>query len=192
MTASYVKAKKGQHVFNNRLLGFHRSVLKKLLKDVGGYHEQLENLMKEVTIPLSRKEQNAINTCVVHFRSNEFYVDYNADLFGEFVRELREALVAYLKADTSVSERERYGIRKIRKRVHFIATGMVNHDVYVDPMARDCWLQEKRTNVQLYDQVRGALNVMFKNILQDFKKVSDKIRFFRNRNNWTFDRTDLK
>ncbi|KAI2645165.1 ATP synthase subunit delta [Labeo rohita] len=124
--------------------------------------------------------------------SNEFYVDYNADLFGEFVRELREALVAYLKADTSVSERERYGIRKIRKRVHFIATGMVNHDVYVDPMARDCWLQEKRTNVQLYDQVRGALNVMFKNILQDFKKVSDKIRFFRNRNNWTFDRTDLK
>lgn len=116
-------------------------------------------------------------------------MDYNADLFGEFVKELRNALVEYLKAETSDSEDERYGIQAIQQQVRFIATEMVNHQVYVDPMARQRWLQENRRaeDVQRYNQVRDALKFMFQNILQDFQKVSDKIRVFRMRNYWSWE-----
>ncbi|KAL0148268.1 hypothetical protein M9458_056414 [Cirrhinus mrigala] len=96
--------------------------------------------------------------------SEEFYVDYNADLFGEFVKVLRKALVAYLKADTSVNQNERYRIQTYRKDVRRIATEMANHTVYVDPMACNCWMQENHGNVtaiKLYDEVKDALEEMF-------------------------------
>ncbi|XP_016114160.1 uncharacterized protein [Sinocyclocheilus grahami] len=191
LSASYKKANRGQHVFNNGLLGFHRSVLQDLLRDLGGYDEQLENLVQDLMIPLNQTVQNAISTMVAHFSSNEFYVDYNADVFGEFVRELRNALVTYIKADTSVSEGERYGIQMKFKRVQIIATQMANHEVYVDPMACNRWRQENQRaeDVQLFNQVRGALKIMFQNILQDFQKVSDKIRVFRRRKSWSWDQT---
>ncbi|XP_056609716.1 uncharacterized protein LOC130426793 [Triplophysa dalaica] len=194
LSSSEKRAARGQHVFNNGVLGFHRSVLQSLLGEEGGYDEQLENLMQDLVIPLSRTHQNAIRTMVAHFRWNEFYVDYNADVFGEYVRHLRAQLVAYLRADTSVIFYERYGIQNIRQRVQSIATQMVNHVVYVDPMAAGRWLREHpgRAKAQLYNQVRRALENMFRNILQDFQKVSDKIRYFRLRNNWNWDRCDLK
>lgn len=189
LSASYEKATRGQHVFNNGLLGFHRSVLQELLKKVGGYDEQLENLVRDLIIPLTQRQQNAISTMVAHFRSDESYVDYNADLYGEFVKQLRNKLVAYLKADTSVNQNEIYGINKIRKQVLSIATQMASHEVYVDPMARDRWLQQNQNqkDVELYNEVRDALREMFQNILQDFRNVSDKIRVFRLRDNWNSD-----
>ncbi|XP_057203231.1 uncharacterized protein LOC130562306 isoform X2 [Triplophysa rosa] len=193
LSSSEKRANRGQHVFNNRVLGFHRSVLQKLLEVVGGYDEQLENLTQDLVIPLSRTEQEAISRMVAHFSSNEFYVDYNADVFGEYVRQLRAQLVAYLMADTSVNNNERAGIQNIRQKVQFITTEMVNHVVYVDPMARDRWLQEHPRDEQLYEQVRRAIGNMFRNILQDFQKVSIKIKVFRGRNNWNWDRdSDVK
>ncbi|RXN38653.1 hypothetical protein ROHU_000922 [Labeo rohita] len=188
LSASYQRAGRGQHVFNNGLLGFHRSVLQDLLREVGGYDEQLENLMQDLIIPLNRTVQNAISTkMVARFSSDEPYVDFNADLFGEFVRELRRALVNYLKAKTSDNPNER--IWEFRQRVLLISTEMANREVYVDPMARDRWLQENRRDedVQLYNEVRRALKIMFRDILQDFQKVSDKISVFRKRNNWSWD-----
>lgn len=128
--------------------------------------------------------------CLCLFSQDEFYVDYNADVFGEYVRQLRTQLVKYLRADTSVTNNERDGIQKIRKRVQLIATQMVNHVVYVDPMARDRWLREHPRDAEQYNQVSHALGNMFRNILQDFQKVSDKIRVFRRRDNWDTDRLE--
>ncbi|XP_077100035.1 uncharacterized protein LOC143750751 [Siphateles boraxobius] len=188
LSASYNRANRGQHVFNNGILGFHRSVLQDLLTDVGGYDEQLENLVQDLMIPLSQSQQHSISTMVAHFREGELYVDYNADVFGEYVRELRKALVAYLKAETSVNKNGRYGIQKIRQRVKFIADQMVNNEVYVDPMARDRWLEQNQNNREEYNAVKRALKEFFQNILQAFQKASDKIRVFRRTNNWRSDR----
>ena len=121
--------------------------------------------------------------------SDEFYVDYNADVFGEYVRELRKALVAYLKADTSPNQNDRYRIQETRRRIYSIAREMVNHEVYVDPMARDRWLNQNQNHRENYNLVRDALKEMFQNILQTFQKASDKIRVFRiTRNNWSWER----
>lgn len=68
LIASKKRAARGQHVFNNGLLGFHRSVLQDLLRDVGGYDEQLENLVRDLVIPLTQTQQDAISTMVAHFR----------------------------------------------------------------------------------------------------------------------------
>ncbi|XP_073702512.1 uncharacterized protein [Garra rufa] len=188
LSASDERAGRGQHVFNNGLLKFYHSVLKDLLRQVGGYDEQLENLMQDLIIPLNINVQKAIREMVAYFSLDEFYVDFNADLFGEFARELRRALVDYLKAKTSDNQNERYRIRGFRQRVLLIATEMANHEVYVNPMARDRWLQEngrREKAVRQYNEVRRALKIMFRDILQDFKKVSDKIYVFRKRNNWS-------
>ncbi|KAL1279414.1 hypothetical protein QQF64_026087 [Cirrhinus molitorella] len=67
-SASYKRAARGQHVFNNGLLGFHRSVLQALLREVGGYDEQLENQMQYLIPPLNRNVQHAISTMVARFR----------------------------------------------------------------------------------------------------------------------------
>lgn len=68
LSASNKQVKQGHHVFNKGLLKFHRSVLKDLLEDVGGCDE-LENLVKDLTIPLDQTERNAISTMVARFRS---------------------------------------------------------------------------------------------------------------------------
>ncbi|XDV54823.1 hypothetical protein PO909_023028 [Leuciscus waleckii] len=227
LKASYERAKQGQHVFNKGLLKFHCSVLEDLLEDVGGYHEQLKNLVQDLMIPLNQSVNDSISTMVANFGSvcvcvcvcvaeldifvcyivfgvfylcrsdkDEFYVDFNACVFGEYVRQLRMKLVAYLKADTSPNEKDRYGIQKTRRRINSIAREMVDHVVYLDPMARDHWLnqnknQNKRKEAEaVYDLVKRALKEMFQNILQAFQKVSDKIRVFRMRNNWSWKRLD--
>lgn len=118
------------------------------------------------------------------------YVDFNADVFGEYVRELRKTLVEYLKADTSVYEGGRKGIKKKRKRVLLIANQAVNHEVYVDPMARDHWQWENRNQEQVYNRVRDKLKTMFQNILEPFQNVSVKIKILRRGNNLNRDRLD--
>ncbi|XP_051763648.1 uncharacterized protein LOC127519991 isoform X2 [Ctenopharyngodon idella] len=181
-TASNKLANRGQHVFNNNLLKFHRSVLQDLLKDVGGY-EELNNLI-EGLMPLSQTQQNAISTTmVVHFSSNNEYVDYNAVVYGEYVGMLREALVAYLKACTSNNQGDKYKIQEKRSQVEFIANEMVNRNVFVDPMACDRWLKENQNGVQQFNDIRAALKNMIQNILKDFKEVSKKIKGFREKNN---------
>ncbi|XP_048037481.1 uncharacterized protein LOC125262708 [Megalobrama amblycephala] len=157
-TASHELADRGQHVFNNNLLKFPRSVLEDLLKDVGGY-EQLNNLIEDLK-PLSQTQQDAIsNKMVAHFSQDELYVDYNAALYGEYVRQLRQALVEYLKAYTSDNGDNRRGIHEIRQQVRNIASEMANHDVYVDPMARNRWLLQNQDRAQVYYQDSADLPV---------------------------------
>ncbi|KAA0705943.1 hypothetical protein E1301_Tti004706 [Triplophysa tibetana] len=123
---------------------------------------------------------------------DEIYVDYNADLYGEYVGQLRNQLVAYLRADTSVTSDERNETQNIGQQVQFITTQMVNHVVYVDPMARERWLSQGRRprheRERVYNQLRSDIEIMFRNILLDFQNVSDKIKVFRRRNNWNSDR----
>ncbi|XP_048037241.1 uncharacterized protein LOC125262494 [Megalobrama amblycephala] len=185
-TASHVLAGKGQHVFNNNLLKFHRSVLEKLLKDLRGYDKHMKNLEKDLVIPLNEDHKKKIGTeMVVDFSPEDEYVDYNAVVYGAYVEKLREALVEYLKADTSDNDDER---NRIKTQVELITNNMVNLDVYVDPMACDHLLkkkQKKNQNMkQKYYEIRGALRNMFQNILQDFKKVSEKIKDLYETNNW--------
>ncbi|XP_051506385.1 uncharacterized protein LOC127413341 isoform X2 [Myxocyprinus asiaticus] len=187
LRGSRERAGRGQHVFNNGLLDFHRSVLQDLLNELDVYEQELvEDLLKDISASLSQHERNAISSMVVHFSWNEFYLDYNAEVFGVFVRELRKALVAYLKACTSVYHGGDRALCRLTERVRFIVNQIVRHEVYVDPLARDRWLFQNPGCDQVYRQVRDAVDRMFKNILQDFKKVSEKIKFFRRRNNWNW------
>ncbi|KAK9968779.1 hypothetical protein ABG768_003087 [Culter alburnus] len=181
-TASHALAGKGQHVFNNNLLKFHRSVLEDLLKELGGYDKHMENLKQDLVIPLTEDQQKAISTTmVVHFSSKDEYVDYNAAVFGAYVEKLRGALVAYLKADTSDDDDKR---NRIRTQVQLITNNMVNLNVYVDPMACDHWLKKNPKKNQQFKDIRDALRNMFQNILQDFKTVSKNIKDLYKSGKW--------
>ncbi|XP_048037253.1 uncharacterized protein LOC125262502 [Megalobrama amblycephala] len=181
-TASHELADRGQHVFNNNLLKFPRSVLEDLLKDVGGY-EQLNNLIEDLK-PLSQTQQDAIsNKMVAHFSPKDGYVDYNAAVYGAYVEELRKALVAYLKGCTSNNQGDKYKLHEKRSRVQFIADEMVNRNVFVDPMACDHWLKkDQNKHAKQFNEIRAALKKMIQNILKDFKEVSKKIKVFREGN----------
>ncbi|XP_051536058.1 uncharacterized protein LOC127430352 [Myxocyprinus asiaticus] len=185
-------AGRGQHVFNNGLLDIHRSVLQDLLSELRGY-DQLDNLLQDVSAFFNQDERNAISNMVAYFSLDEFYVDYNAEVFGVFVRELRRELVAYLKVYiyppqkdkyTSVSYNRDRALWRHIERVQHIVRMMVEHEVYVDTMARDRWLQSNTGCKDLYEKVRQAVDKMLKNIIQDFKKVADKIKLIYNNGNW--------
>ncbi|XP_067255059.1 uncharacterized protein [Chanodichthys erythropterus] len=182
LTASNKLADRGQHVFNNNLLKFHRSVLEDLLNEVGA-SEQLNNLMEGLK-PLSEDQQNAVSTTMVaHFSPKDGYVDYNAAVYGAYVEELRKALVAYLKGCTSNNQGDKYKLHEKRSRVQFIADEMVNRNVFVDPMACDHWLKkDQNKHAKQFYEIRAALKNMIQNILKDFKEVSKKIKGFRERN----------
>ncbi|XP_048037243.1 uncharacterized protein LOC125262495 isoform X2 [Megalobrama amblycephala] len=180
-TASSALADRGQHVFNNNLLKLHRSVLEGMLNFLGA-SEQLNNLEQYLRIPLSQLQREAISTTmVVHFSSDEFYVDYNAGVYGAYVEKLRHELVEYLKADTSDNDDER---NRTRTQVQFITGEMVNRNVIVDPMARDHWVKKDQNRLQQYNDIRAALMNMFQNILEDFEKVSERIKHYYESGKW--------
>ncbi|XP_048037242.1 uncharacterized protein LOC125262495 isoform X1 [Megalobrama amblycephala] len=182
LTASQKLAGKGQHVFNNNLLKFHRSVLEKLLKDLRGYDKHMKNLEKDLVNPLSEDHKKKIGTeMVVDLSSKDEYVDYNAVVFGAYVEKLRHELVEYLKADTSDNDDER---NRIKTQVQLITNNMVNLNVYVDPMACDHWLKKNPKKNQQFKDIRDALRNMFQNILQDFKTVSKNIKDLYKSGKW--------
>lgn len=187
LTASEDQARRGQHVFNNGLLKFHEKVLEDLHKDLFKNdiiitEEKLQQLKKRLDIPLSTAVQNAISTMVVHF-SEEFYVDFNAFVYGEYVKQLRGKIVELLKTFTAITYVKNEA-ENICQRVKWIANNMTEHDVYVDPMARDHWLNQNRNNQQPYNQVRNELQTMFQNILKNFQEVANCIKDFRRTNTW--------
>nr|XP_055032173.1 uncharacterized protein LOC129420988 [Misgurnus anguillicaudatus] len=195
LSPSKKRAKKGQHIFNNGLLKFHEKVLDDLQKDLleNDYiiipDEEMKVLKQRLDIPLNKTVRDAIRNTTVRFSSKEFYVDYNAFVYGKYVKQLRGKIVELLKTSTAI-EYDTNETENIRQRVKLIATKMVEHDVYVDPMARDHWLKKNKINrqqqqrQQLYNQVRNELQKMFQNILKNFLEVARSIQHFRRTNTW--------
>nr|XP_055032894.1 uncharacterized protein LOC129421407 isoform X2 [Misgurnus anguillicaudatus] len=193
LSASEHRAGRGQHVFNNGLLKFHEKVLDDLQKDLLKNDnniipdEKMVLLKQCLDIPLSTNVRKDIGDMVVHFGEKDFYVDYNACVYGEYVKQLRQGIVELLKSYTAI-DCDRDEARNICQRVKLIAAKMVEHDVYVDPMARNHWLKQNKNlqqqRQQQYNQVRNELQNKFQNILRNFLEVANCIRDFRWTNTW--------
>ncbi len=157
------RSKKGEHVFNNGILKFHSKVLKKFIEICGINNPQGSDQHQQAVTELDGHtlsqitEKDIGKEMVVGFGADEFYVNANAVEYGEYCRELREAMLAVLNHinPDDVTEEE-------RERVNFVIDNMNKYEIYVDPLAKVKWIDDKVTNQARFERVRGEVAHMYK------------------------------
>ncbi|MCI4387041.1 hypothetical protein PGIGA_G00069440 [Pangasianodon gigas] len=154
------RSKRGEHVFNNGILKFHFNVLTDFIQSHGidnlrGYNREAVKELGKQTLP--RKTETDIQTnMVVHFVEDEFYVNANGVLYGEYCRALRGALLDVLRRINpgDVTEEE-------RQRVNFVIDNMNNLEIYVDQLARVRWIANSQDRRDQVEQVRQEVATMY-------------------------------
>lgn len=155
------RSKRGEHVFNTNMLKFHSKVLIKFIqaRNIGnleGYNQQVMNDLCRHTLTQNTKNEIQKNM-VVHFALNEFYVNANALLYGEYARALHVALLAVLNhintGDVPGEERQ---------RVTDLIDNMNNLEIYVDQVAKVKWISNRQDRQRRFDVVRQEVVIMYR------------------------------
>ncbi len=154
------RSKRGEHVFNNNILKFHSKVLKKFIKihRIGNLKEHNQQAMTELdghTLPQNTADEIQ-KEMVVDFDKDEFYVNANAVLYGEYCRELTEAMLAVLR------HRNPENVTcKEKQWVNFVIDYMNKYEIYVDHMAKVKWIDNKGTRRTRFERVRREVAHMY-------------------------------
>lgn len=161
LTKEMERSKRGEHVFNNDILRFHSKVLAEFIKNQNIYNHRDYNQGAMDTLgkhTLSQNTARDIETnMVVHFGEEEFYMNANALMYGEYCKILRRALLDVLRNinQDDVTEEE-------RQRVNFVIDNMNNLQIYVDEMAKDKWINNEEDNRERYENVRQQVANMYR------------------------------
>ncbi len=154
------RSKRGEHVFNNNILKFHSKVLKKFIKihRIGNRKEHNQQAMTELdghTLPQNTADEIQ-KEMVVDFGEDEFYVNANGVLYGEYCRELTEAMLAVLRHinPENVTCKE-------KQWVNFVIDNMNKYEIYVDHMAKVKWIDNKGTRLTRFERVRREVAHMY-------------------------------
>ncbi|XP_042603918.1 uncharacterized protein LOC109080831 isoform X1 [Cyprinus carpio] len=154
------RSKRGEHVFNNDILKFNSKVLTDFIEKyciyrLQGYDQQEMNELGRHTLHPDTAE-NIQTKMVVHFGEDEFYVNANAVMYGEYCRALHEAMLVVLghinpddviqEEKQKVTEEERKKIEEEKQRVNNIIDNMNEHEIYVDQLAKVKWIKENGDN----------------------------------------------
>lgn len=154
------RPKRGEHVFNNDILKFHSKVLTEFIQRYSianrrGYNQQAMNELGRHTLPQNTATDIQTNM-VVHFGQDEFYVNVNAVMYGEYCRALRGALLDVLRHINpgDVADEE-------RQRVNDVIDNMNNLAIYVDHLAKVRWIGNNETRRARFEQVRREVANMY-------------------------------
>ncbi|XP_016430949.1 uncharacterized protein LOC107757863 isoform X2 [Sinocyclocheilus rhinocerous] len=153
------RPKRGEHVFNNGILRFHFNVLTDFIQshrisNLRGYNQQAMDTLGRHTLP-QNTETDIQTNMVVHFGEDEFYVNANGVMYGEYCRALRGALIDVLRRINpgDVTEEE-------RQRVNDVIDNMNNLEIYVDQLAKVRWI-DRRSRQARFEQVRQEVATMY-------------------------------
>ncbi|KAA0721374.1 hypothetical protein E1301_Tti021884 [Triplophysa tibetana] len=157
------RSNRGEHVFNNDILKFHLKVLTEFkreqdIDDRPGYLQVKEEVDALGKHTLSQNTAAEIQTnMVVHFGADEFYVNANTILYGEYCRALRDALLVVLR---NINPDDVTGEQ--RERVNSVIDNMNNLEIFVDQLAKVSWIANKRDRQERFDRVKQDLVRMYK------------------------------
>lgn len=154
------RPKRGEHVFNNGILKFHSKVLTDFIQNRGvdrlrGYDQQAMNELGKHPLPQNTATEIQTNM-VVFFADDEYYVDANAIPFGQYCRDLRDALLVVLGNinPDDVTDEE-------RRRVETLLNDMNNLQIYVDQAAKQKWIGNNQDRQARVEAVRQEVRNMF-------------------------------
>ncbi|KTF94309.1 hypothetical protein cypCar_00047363 [Cyprinus carpio] len=154
------RSQRGEHVFNNDILRFHFKVLTEFIQshhidNLRGYNRQAMDTLGRHTLP-QNTETDIQTNMVVHFGQDEFYMNANAVMYGEYCRALRGALLDVLRHINpgDVEDEE-------RQRVNFVIENMNNLEIYVDQLAKVRWIGNNATRQARFEQVRQEVATMY-------------------------------
>ncbi|XP_076843084.1 uncharacterized protein LOC143487799 [Brachyhypopomus gauderio] len=151
------RSKRGEHVFNNDILKFHKKILKHFLKSQHIYSvKQVDSdtLINELgNHGLDENTECEISTnMVVHFEEEEFYVNCNALVYGIYCAALREVLFLMLNLMLNPNSYAQSNIATNIEisdnvsKVNYIIDLMDEKEVYVDHFAKEKWINQDRSN----------------------------------------------
>ncbi|XP_076843080.1 uncharacterized protein LOC143487796 [Brachyhypopomus gauderio] len=160
------RSKRGEHVFNNDILKFHKEILKDFLNKMQHKfslnQDDIDTLINELgNHSLDKNTVCEISTkMVVHFDEEEFYVNSNAVVYGAYCAELRKVLFLMLNPNIEISGNV--------SKVNYIIDLMNEKEVYVDHFAKEKWMKQDRSNrrepsrMERFDLVKGNVADMYK------------------------------
>lgn len=154
------RSQRGEHVFNNGILRFHSNVLIKFIQNqhidnLQGYNQQALNVLGRHTLPPST-ETKIQREMVVNFADNEFYINANAIIYGEYCRALSGALLDVLKCINPGDV-----TKEKAQWVNFVIERMNTHEIYVDQLAKVRWINNQDNREEEFEQVRQAVVNMY-------------------------------
>ncbi|KAM9451756.1 uncharacterized protein Hap1MRO34_021995 isoform 2-T2 [Clarias gariepinus] len=154
------RSTRGEHVFNNGILRFHSGVLAEFvqrhnIRNLRGYNQGTIDELGIHTLPQDTANDIQDNM-KVHFDDDEFYVNANAVLYGEYCRVLREALLAVLGHINPGEETQEQ-----RQEVNNIINNMNNFQIYVDQLAKEKWIGNRQDRQTRFDVVRAQVATMY-------------------------------
>ncbi|XP_052444157.1 uncharacterized protein LOC127985976 isoform X1 [Carassius gibelio] len=154
------RSRRGEHVFNNDILRFHSKVLTEFIQRYSianrqGYNQQAMTELGRHTLPQNSATDIQTNM-VVHFGEDEFYVNANGVMYGEYCRALRDAMLVVLGHINPEDV-----IQQERERVNFIIDNMNNFAIYVDQLAEVRWIGNNAAKRERFEQVRQQVVTMY-------------------------------
>lgn len=88
---------------------------------------------------------------VARFGTDELYINANALVYGEYISELRYALLQFLQD----------GNQDSKDRASFVILNMNQCNAYVDDLAKAKWIQNSSTRLQTFTAARNEVAAMF-------------------------------
>ncbi|XP_076843067.1 uncharacterized protein LOC143487783 [Brachyhypopomus gauderio] len=138
------RSNRGEHVFNNDILTFHKELLKdffyKRQHAFNPNQDDIDTLINELgNHGLDNNTVCEISTnMIVHFDEEEFYVNSNAVVYGIYCAELRNNLFLMFNPNIEIGDNV--------SNVNDIIDHMNDNEVYVDHFAKEKWIKEDKRN----------------------------------------------
>ncbi|KAL2098971.1 hypothetical protein ACEWY4_005451 [Coilia grayii] len=171
----HVRSRRGEHVINNGVITFYHKAVEDFMKNT---YRQLNDL--GIDCLLDNNTRDAIQSeLVVHFSEDEFYINANAVIYGQYSQALKQALANWLAEPSQENSEE----------VSRIVLAMNERDnnvdaAYVDPLARDKYIGRRndrgsQQRQQRFETVRDEVATMFTNWRDYFNQAYAKIQEMR-------------
>lgn len=151
---------RGEHVINNDVTRIYSKVVDDFMSR---YHIPI---MLNMACPLDNGTVNAImNELVVHFNDDEFYINSNALIYGQYSWALKRVLTEFLMRESQES----------RDHVAFIVNHMNEVEAYVDEFAKVKWIGNQNAKRIRFETIRNEVAAMFSNWEQYFGIVKGRL-----------------
>ncbi|KAL4635320.1 hypothetical protein GN956_G14196 [Arapaima gigas] len=156
------RSKRGEHVFNNDLLKLH----KKIKKNASSYtpessynSDALQYFIPKLNpeTPLSKEHKKCIESEMVAIIDNdELYINSNSTVYGAYMKALHDTIKKNFQIYQKLSDP--------LEDLYRIVTAANDREVYVDPFAKEKWIQNKQKEKEKFEEVKSAVATMFVNL----------------------------
>ncbi|XP_035272550.1 uncharacterized protein LOC118226780 isoform X2 [Anguilla anguilla] len=171
-------SKRGEHVFNNGLLGLYASIIELFIKEhvTGVGKVKLLGCIPNTRVSdafqghakdgdhinLTAQQRLNISTWVVHIPNCEIYISVNDFLFGCMTEIIRVNAADYMH---SLHLQKTDGVKEVLCNLTCSVETMIEYRVYLDPLAVKHWFLENSGLIAQFHQTEEGVKKMLRHLV---------------------------